>query len=217
MADTAPPVPTVTIDDLRVFHAKHFPHAAPPEQFVHGAEAANPCISDAAEEYYEEDDGLGYYPDGAKRTLTDEQIAMFRHSEIQEMLRKQRSRREDEELTEDKPASTDRSPHPETPVASHASTPTSQILTVSTGDLKQTQSGRVEKPKVQQWATSSARTKKRNKQNRDNYRAKKKAEGQKRKKASYGKGDEDESDEWDPWHQANGPDVQKEEALDLDY
>lgn len=40
------------------------------------------------EEYYyyeeeEEDDGLGYYPDGVKRTLTDEQIAMFRHSELQ--------------------------------------------------------------------------------------------------------------------------------------
>ena len=32
-------------------------------------------------------DGLGYYPDGAKRTLTDEQIAMFRHSEIYSILR----------------------------------------------------------------------------------------------------------------------------------
>ena len=28
------------------------------------------------------DDGLGYYSDGVKRTLTDEQVAMFRHSEI---------------------------------------------------------------------------------------------------------------------------------------
>lgn len=43
------------------------------------------------EEYYyeeeEEDDGLGYYPDGVKRTLTDDQIAMFRHSELQALER----------------------------------------------------------------------------------------------------------------------------------
>lgn len=40
--------------------------------------------------YYEDDedgDGLGYYPDGVKRTLTDEQIAMFRHSETQALQR----------------------------------------------------------------------------------------------------------------------------------
>lgn len=40
------------------------------------------------EEYYEEeDDGLGYYPDGVKRTLTDEQIAIFRHSELEALRR----------------------------------------------------------------------------------------------------------------------------------
>lgn len=38
----------------------------------------------------EEDDGLGYYADGVKRTLTDEQVAMFRHSEIQALLRERR-------------------------------------------------------------------------------------------------------------------------------
>ena len=36
----------------------------------------------------DEDDGLGYYHDGVKRTLTDDQIAMFRHSEIYSILRK---------------------------------------------------------------------------------------------------------------------------------
>lgn len=43
------------------------------------------------EEYeeYDDDDGLGYYPDGVKRTLTDEQIAMFRHSEIQALRKSQ--------------------------------------------------------------------------------------------------------------------------------
>lgn len=34
----------------------------------------------------EEEDDLGYYPDGVKRTLTDAQIAIFRHTELQEML-----------------------------------------------------------------------------------------------------------------------------------
>lgn len=38
----------------------------------------------------EEEDDLGYYSDGVKRTLTDEQIAMFRHSEIQALLRERR-------------------------------------------------------------------------------------------------------------------------------
>jgi hypothetical protein len=41
---------------------------------------------------YEEDDGLGYYPDGMKRTLTDEQIEMFRHSEIEALRRKEEKR-----------------------------------------------------------------------------------------------------------------------------
>jgi hypothetical protein len=40
------------------------------------------------------DTHLGYYPDGVKRTLTDDQIAMFRHSEIQTHLRQRRLKRE---------------------------------------------------------------------------------------------------------------------------
>lgn len=47
-----------------------------------------------------EDDGLGYYPDGVKRTLTDEQIAIFRHSEIQTILRKRRHAAESGENAE---------------------------------------------------------------------------------------------------------------------
>lgn len=31
---------------------------------------------------------MGYYPDGTKRTLTDEQIAIFRHSEIQDLIKR---------------------------------------------------------------------------------------------------------------------------------
>ena len=40
----------------------------------------------------DEDDGddLGWYHDGVKRTLTDEQVAMFRHTEIQRLLQQRR-------------------------------------------------------------------------------------------------------------------------------
>ena len=49
---------------------------------------------DADDEY---DDGLGYYPDGVKRTLTDQQIAMFRHSEIYALLRERQVKKENKD------------------------------------------------------------------------------------------------------------------------
>jgi hypothetical protein len=57
-------------------------------QFLHPVHLTT---QDAGSNYYhgeeEEDDGLGYYPDGVKRTLTDEQIAIFRHSEVEALRR----------------------------------------------------------------------------------------------------------------------------------
>jgi len=47
--------------------------------------------TDNGEYSEEEDDGLGYYPDGVKRTLTDEQIAIFRHSELEALRRARES------------------------------------------------------------------------------------------------------------------------------
>lgn len=44
------------------------------------------------DEEWEDDDGLGYYEDGVKRTLTDEQIEIFRHSEL-EALRKEQEKK----------------------------------------------------------------------------------------------------------------------------
>lgn len=44
----------------------------------------------------ERDDGLGYYPDGVKRTLTDEQIAIFRRTELWQMKREQQLKKEEE-------------------------------------------------------------------------------------------------------------------------
>jgi hypothetical protein len=51
---------------------------------------------------------LGYYEDGTKRTLTDEQIAIFRHSEIQALLRARRhaaEAKQDKEDSEEQEAS----------------------------------------------------------------------------------------------------------------
>lgn len=51
----------------------------------------------ARETMLEDGDDLGWYPDGNKRTLTDDQIAMFRHSEVYSLLREQQVRKENRE------------------------------------------------------------------------------------------------------------------------
>jgi hypothetical protein len=65
--------------DLRDFHSKHF--------------ASTPLQPEALTAIEGDDDTLGYYDDGVKRTLTDDQVAMFRHSETQAILREMRQER----------------------------------------------------------------------------------------------------------------------------
>ncbi|OHW90724.1 hypothetical protein CSPAE12_10651 [Colletotrichum incanum] len=88
--------PNVSNDDLMAFFGTHFSDAAL-QTFKadffnpnHQSDAANagPSVEEDGEAF-EEDDGLGYYSDGVKRTLTDEQIAMFRHSELEALKREQ--------------------------------------------------------------------------------------------------------------------------------
>ncbi|KAL8774812.1 MAG: hypothetical protein Q9209_000751 [Squamulea sp. 1 TL-2023] len=62
--------------------------------------SANATSPGTGEELGEEDD-LGYYPDGVKRTLTDEQISMFRHSEIYAILRKRQLQQENGHVYEE--------------------------------------------------------------------------------------------------------------------
>ena len=74
---------------MSAFHATHFSTTSTAHfsyEFLGPVEQGEEY---AEEGYYEEaeDDGLGYYEDGVKRTLTDEQISIFRHSEIQALLR----------------------------------------------------------------------------------------------------------------------------------
>lgn len=80
----------MTQDDLREYHRKHHPHAPLPSNFFVTLTEEN----DAEDE---DDDGLGHYADGVKRTLTDDQIALFRHSEIEALLRKKRVQEEERE------------------------------------------------------------------------------------------------------------------------
>ncbi|KAI0126487.1 hypothetical protein BJ170DRAFT_684075 [Xylariales sp. AK1849] len=86
--------PDVSQAEIDAFHREHFSSAAievfasdflqPETQLVHGEDQ---YYEEYYEEYEEEDDSLGYYPDGVKRTLTDEQIAIFRHSELEALRR----------------------------------------------------------------------------------------------------------------------------------
>ncbi|PHH70343.1 hypothetical protein CDD80_6068 [Ophiocordyceps camponoti-rufipedis] len=79
-------------DDLTDFLQSHFAAEA---VFHFGQTFRNPSVFTQAQasgcqlgETVEDD--LGYYDDGVKRTLTDEQIDLFRRSELREMLLKQR-------------------------------------------------------------------------------------------------------------------------------
>ncbi|KPM40718.1 hypothetical protein AK830_g5864 [Neonectria ditissima] len=83
-------VPDVSQDDLLAFQQAHFSQDAVASfsgTFLDPSGEQQPH-DDMIYETWEEDDGLGYYDDGVKRTLTDEQIEIFRHSEL-EALRKQ--------------------------------------------------------------------------------------------------------------------------------
>ncbi|KAL9088753.1 MAG: hypothetical protein Q9165_006062 [Trypethelium subeluteriae] len=105
---SASKVPTITEDDLRIFHLSHFGRPLPQTSLAADQSHFFAQNYGTREEYGsdgkeydgqgEEDDGLGYYPDGIKRTLTDEQIAIFRHTEIQTLLRERRRRRAAETL-----------------------------------------------------------------------------------------------------------------------
>ncbi|KAJ5157828.1 uncharacterized protein N7482_008928 [Penicillium canariense] len=78
------------LEDLQAFQAAHFPG---------NHQALNPPAAESAieDDAYADEDDLGYYPDGAKRTLTDEQIRIFRHSEIHALRRARQLEQDDAE------------------------------------------------------------------------------------------------------------------------
>ncbi|OKL56395.1 hypothetical protein UA08_08070 [Talaromyces atroroseus] len=99
-------IPPVTPGDLLKFQADHF-FGANTSNIIpighHGVFQAQGVAEEALDEeaYYEGDGDLGYYKDGVKRTLTDEQIKIFRHSEIHALLRERQRLREEQEEEED--------------------------------------------------------------------------------------------------------------------
>jgi len=80
-------IPSVTIDDLEAFRVRHF--VGHSQTFTTNDSSIITCDKERTS-----DDGLGYYCDGMKRTLTDQQIEIFRHSEIQKLLRGRRLKEE---------------------------------------------------------------------------------------------------------------------------
>lgn len=75
---------------MRKFHQQHFPGQITPEP--------QPTSGDSEDIQTEHSSlKLGFYEDGVRRTLTDEQISMFRHSEIHRLLSERRQQKELEE------------------------------------------------------------------------------------------------------------------------
>ncbi|KLJ07701.1 hypothetical protein EMPG_16825 [Blastomyces silverae] len=103
-------IPTVTLHDLQEFNARHFLHR-------NNNGTVHPLIpvtdAEQLDDGGDDDDDLGYYPDGTKRTLTDQQIEIFRHSEIQKLQREKRWKEmADQEQAEDEALTTDASKDP---------------------------------------------------------------------------------------------------------
>jgi len=94
-------VPDISQAEMQTFFASHFSSSAidhfhtrflRPDPSVAGADSNAGTDEEEYIEYDDEyDDGLGYYEDGVKRTLTDEQIAIFRHSELEALRRQNES------------------------------------------------------------------------------------------------------------------------------
>ncbi|KAI1618581.1 hypothetical protein EDD37DRAFT_273343 [Exophiala viscosa] len=81
---------------LRQFHATHFPGQVTPEIDDDSGHVRD--VTDSQDlPVPDVGDGLGSYEDGVKRTLTEEQVRMFRHSEIQRLLKERRIAKEKEE------------------------------------------------------------------------------------------------------------------------
>lgn len=91
--------PSVSNNDLVAFFEAHFSGAAVRNfqadflnpNYQPDAATTNASVEEDGDVFEEEDD-LGYYHDGVKRTLTDDQIAMFRHSELETIKREQERR-----------------------------------------------------------------------------------------------------------------------------
>ncbi|KAI9758009.1 MAG: hypothetical protein M4579_003245 [Chaenotheca gracillima] len=98
----------VPTDDLNDFHARHF-SSVPTNSFSNTLLSATSTAGEVVDAPISEDGNLGFYADGVERTLTHQQVAMFRHSEVQALIREERWRKEREHSVEDQPPVRDES------------------------------------------------------------------------------------------------------------
>ena len=98
-----PPSTSVTqqaeMSRLAAFHAIHFPGQPIPGSMV--ALQSDTRTSKVCSAGNDTSNPLGFYGDGVKRTLTKEQVMMFRHSEIQRLLNERKVTREREGAREE--------------------------------------------------------------------------------------------------------------------
>ncbi|KAF2204203.1 hypothetical protein GQ43DRAFT_429209 [Delitschia confertaspora ATCC 74209] len=204
---TAAHLPVVTEDDLRNFHATHFAHAPLPKLFFSQAEAPEEGP------YSDCDDGLGFYHDGVKRTLTDAEVLWCRNSEIQAIMKERRLAKENKE-----PSPGSQELHEKDSSSSSKTQPAPFSTTSSRMSIAQSEDGT---PKS---GNSDPSQKLYNRKRRNEWKDRKKKQKDRKRRRDAARlspqefSDEDEeSDEWDPWHQATGPDVQRDIIVDLDY
>lgn len=100
-------LPRSTMDQTEIAQLSHFHTVHFPGQPIPKLSSSQPQVAEEVDskrhDHADGDDGLGYYEDGVKRTLTDEQIEMFRHSEIQRLLGERRAAREKEARQKKRP------------------------------------------------------------------------------------------------------------------
>jgi Protein of unknown function (DUF3807) len=77
-----------TKDALLHFHKSHFTSQPLPPVLHPTLGFTFPGLLGELQDDSPDDDYLGYYEDGVKRILTDEQVAIFRHTEVQELFKK---------------------------------------------------------------------------------------------------------------------------------
>jgi hypothetical protein len=84
-----PNPPRVTEDDLLAFQYRHFGDDSQPAEWFVSPEVA---LAYHPNHDPNDEDGLGYYPDGVKRTLTDADIEWFRARELHQLQIQQEKR-----------------------------------------------------------------------------------------------------------------------------
>lgn len=87
-------IPAIGLDEYHAFHEAHFSQLATDEFLSHflrpDRAAQEQQVTDSVDEQYSEtweEEDLGYYDDGVKRTLADDTIAILRHSELEALRR----------------------------------------------------------------------------------------------------------------------------------